>query len=230
MRYPPDEDDDRGGEGNDVRRIGPAQDPGYPRPGAYPPPGQHPPGQHSPGQYASGQYASGPPGPFGPPSQPAEQGAPGAYQQPGSSGRPRHGERRYGQPAYGQPPYPSYGDSGGYADHGWGGPPQPAHGRRRRRRPRLLLSFSALVFLILAIVVVPTLTGRTALDPQTVQRDVAGQFEEQQGVSVDLRCADRMTVDPGRHYQCAGTTSEGEPVTITITITDRNANYTWAEG
>jgi uncharacterized protein DUF4333 len=149
-----------------------------------------------------------------------------AYGQPGY-GQPAYGQPPYGPPPYGQPPYGPYGDAGEYPEQGWGRPPRSA---ARRRRPRLRFSLTALVLLILALVVVPTLTGRTALDPQAVQRDVAEQFQRQQGVSVDLRCTDRMTVDPGSRYRCSGTTSEGEPVTITITITDRNANYTWAEG
>jgi hypothetical protein len=47
---------------------------------------------------------------------------------------------------------------------------------------------------------------------------------------VDLRCHDTMTVDPGKTYRCSGTTAAGAPVTITITITDENAAYTWSEG
>jgi hypothetical protein len=79
-------------------------------------------------------------------------------------------------------------------------------------------------------VVVPSLLGGTALDPRAVQRDVAGQYQQLHGHPVDLRCADRMTVQPGKSYRCAGTTADGEAVTVTITITDRNANYTWATG
>ena len=216
MRYPPDDDAD------------PYQQPprsGRPR-HAERPSGHLPYGQPSYGQPANGQPSYGQPA-YGEP----------ANGQP-SYGEPSYGQLAYGEPAYGrprhgpaphgQPPYDPYGDSGEYPDPGgWGRPPRRA---ARRRRPRLWVSLPVLVLLILALVVVPTLTGRTALDPRSVQHDVGAQFQRQQGVSVDLRCADRMTVDPGSRYRCAGTTSEGEQVIITITITDRNANYTWAEG
>jgi hypothetical protein len=72
--------------------------------------------------------------------------------------------------------------------------------------------------------------GTTALDPQAVQRAVAEQFQQRQGVGVELRCGDDMTVEAGRAYECSGTRADGEQVTVTITITDEAANYTWSEG
>jgi VCBS repeat-containing protein len=38
-----------------------------------------------------------------------------------------------------------------------------------------------------------------------------------------------MTVQDGKSYQCAGTTADGEQLTITITITGSDGNYTWAD-
>jgi hypothetical protein len=83
---------------------------------------------------------------------------------------------------------------------------------------------------VIAVVLLLPGTRSTALDPQAVQRDVAEQFQQREGVAVDLRCGDDMTVEAGRSYECSGTTADGEPVTITIDITDEDANYTWSEG
>jgi hypothetical protein len=63
-----------------------------------------------------------------------------------------------------------------------------------------------------------------------VQRAVAEQFQQREGVGVELRCGDDMTVEAGRAYECSGTRADGEQVTVTITITDEAANYTWSEG
>ncbi len=72
--------------------------------------------------------------------------------------------------------------------------------------------------------------GPTVLDTAAAERDVAAQFEQAHGVSVDLSCPDDMTVDTGATYDCAGTTGEGEQITLRLTISDEDAAaYTWAE-
>jgi hypothetical protein len=206
MTHPPHGDDDR----DDVRPVSPPPVPpaasgwGRPDPGmAYPPP--------QPDQQYGQQYGPPPGAPYGQPEPqfgpPSQYGQPQQYGQPSQYGQPQ----QYGQ--YGQP-------------SGWG-PPQPA---ATSKRSRLWLWLAALAVLIVVLVVVPTLMRSKALDPEAVQRDVAGQFEAQAGVSVDLRCSDEMTVEPGRTYRCSGTTADGDPVTITITITDEDAAYTWSEG
>ena len=211
MTYPPQGDDDR----DEVRPVGPPpvppvasgwgqQNPAY----GYPPP--------QPGQQ------------YGPPA-----GTPYGQSEP-QFGPPRgHGQAQYGPPEYGQPYYgqPEYGQPAGWGQPqdgrpgGWGQPAPPA---RRSRRWRLPLGLLGVVLLATVVVALTTSLRTSALDPQAVQRDVASQFEQQSGTSVDLRCRDTMTVDPGKAYQCSGTTAEGAPVTITITITDDNANYTWS--
>ncbi|MCW2676861.1 MAG: uncharacterized protein JWR70_1901 [Modestobacter sp.] len=231
MTHPPQGDDDR----DDVRPVGPPpappvasgwgqQDPAR----SYPPPQ---PGQQY-GPPAGPPYGQSEP-PFGPPR---------GYDQP-PYGQPQYGQPPYGQPAgwgqqqYGQPQYgqPQYGQPGGgggpqhYGQPGgWGPPAPPARRSRRWRLP--LLGLLGVVLLATVVVVLTTSLRTTALDPQAVQRDVARQFEQQSGTSVDLRCRDTMTVDPGKTYRCSGTTAEGTPVTITITITGENADYTWAQG
>jgi hypothetical protein len=62
-----------------------------------------------------------------------------------------------------------------------------------------------------------------------VQRDVAAQFEQREGVAIDLSCDQEMTVEAGRSYRCDGTTADGEQVTITIRVTDRDGDYTWSD-
>ncbi|MCU1605149.1 MAG: uncharacterized protein JWP46_1614 [Modestobacter sp.] len=156
-----------------------------------------------------GQQYGPPPGtPYGQPE--PEFGPPSGY-----------GPPPYGQPPYGPPPY-------GQLPYGWA--PAAVVAPRPRRWRVVLLGLLGVVLLASAVVVLTTALRSTALDPQAVQRDVARQFEQQSGTSVDLRCRDTMTVVPGRTYGCSGTTAEGASVTITLTITDENANYTWSEG
>ena len=72
--------------------------------------------------------------------------------------------------------------------------------------------------------------GPTVLDREAVERDVAAQFEEREGVSIDLACRDQMRVETGATYRCTGVTAADEEVTLQITITDENfAEYTWTE-
>jgi hypothetical protein len=80
-----------------------------------------------------------------------------------------------------------------------------------------------------AAITLPVLLGSTRLDPQAVQRDVAVQFEQREGVAIELSCDQQMTVQDGRSYQCAGTTADGEQLTITITIASPDGDYTWAD-
>jgi hypothetical protein len=159
-------------------------------------------------------------------------------------GQPPHGPQpgfRYPPPGYGQPtpayappaagpgPQPYPGPFGPQGPPAWqpGPPPAPA---RDRTRKRLIL---ALELVALAIAVgVATLVyvlSSTILDPAAVERAVAQQFEEREGVALDLECGDRMVVRPGADYECEGTTADGEEVEITITITDDDGAYTWAE-
>ena len=81
------------------------------------------------------------------------------------------------------------------------------------------------------MVVVAILAMRsTVLDPVAVERDVAAQFEQREGVAIDLTCPDEMEVDEGDSYRCTGVTADGEQVTLQITVTDEEtAAYTWTE-
>ncbi|MGY1857316.1 DUF4333 domain-containing protein [Modestobacter sp. SYSU DS0290] len=71
--------------------------------------------------------------------------------------------------------------------------------------------------------------GSTRLDPDAVERDVAAQYEELRGVPLELRCEEPMPVAEGGTYECAGTTAEGDPVTVTIQVTGADGAYTWAD-
>jgi Domain of unknown function (DUF4333) len=175
--------------------------------GPYPPPGQYgqPGGWGSPSQY-------GPPGQYGPPQ--------GQYGQPGQYGSPYGQPGQYGVPTgYGPPPQP-----GQYG--GWGQPPQPA--RRRSGYGKVFWLLVAVLVIALAFIL-PSRLGSTRLDPQSVQRDVAAQYEQREGVGIDLRCDQPMTVRDGRSYECAGTTADDQQVTITITITSQDGDYTWSD-
>ncbi len=219
--------------GDDARERGPGGEDRPPAPGWGPP--RSPEQQPHPGQPPYGAPQYGPPGQpqhgtpqYGQPQYGAPQyGAP-QYGQP-QYGQPQYGQPQYGQPQYGQPQYgppgqPGYGPPQ-YAQPGWEQPDPP----RRSRRPPFLLGLLVLAAVI-GIVLALTGTGSTALDPQAVQRDVAEQFQEREGVAVELRCGDDMVVEAGSTYRCSGTTADGEAVTIEIAITDEDANYTWDEG
>ena len=68
------------------------------------------------------------------------------------------------------------------------------------------------------------------LDPAAVERDIAAQFEQREGVAVELSCAEEMVLEIGASYSCTGTTAGGEDITLRITITGENpAAYTWSE-
>jgi hypothetical protein len=84
--------------------------------------------------------------------------------------------------------------------------------------------------LLLLAVVLARLFADTVLDPERVEADVAAQFEQREGVAIDLTCDDEMQVEQGADYECTGTTADGEEVTLRIVITDEaDASYTWEE-
>ncbi|SDL81315.1 protein of unknown function [Geodermatophilus siccatus] len=175
------------------------------------PPQQWPqqPGPQQPGPW-------GPPGPYGgqpPYGQPVHGPPSPQYGQPWG-GQPAAGQPPYwtGQPPYGQPPY---------------GPP-PAPPRRSRRG--LVAGIVVPAVLLLLAVVFARLFADTVLDPERVEADVAAQFEEREGVAIDLTCDDEMQVEQGSDYECTGTTADGEEVTLRIVIIDEtDASYTWEE-
>jgi uncharacterized protein DUF4333 len=203
-----------------------------------------PQGGDEPGQY-------GRPGPYGQPQQPGQYGQPGPYgapapggygqpQQPGPYGQPPYGQPGppygqpqqpgpYGQPPYGQPPYgaPQYGQPGyGQPGHGQPGYEQPP----RKSRRGLIGGLVALAALLVLAVVLSRLLGDTLLDRGAVERDVAAQFEEREGVAVELDCPEEMTVESDAVYRCTGTTADGEDVTLEVRITEVvTASYTWEE-
>ena len=138
---------------------------------------------------------------------------------------PQHAQPGYGQPAYGQQPAPyaapQYGAPGQY---GYAAPPQ-------KSRIGLIAAATALVLLVIAGVVVLVMALQsTVLDRSAVERDVAAQFEEREGVAIDLECAQEMEVDAGSTYECTGRTADDEEVTLQIRIEDEDsAAYTWTE-
>jgi flagellar basal body-associated protein FliL len=128
----------------------------------------------------------------------------------------------YGAPQQGG--YPGQGPGHGY---GSGYPSAPP----KKRNTGLLVSLAvaAVVLIALAIVLPMYVLNKTLLDQGAVQRDVAVQFEDQEGVSVELDCPSDMEVEVSQTYECTGTTADSEDVTLVIEITDENGNYTWQE-
>jgi Domain of unknown function (DUF4333) len=182
----------------------------YPQPGTWGAQGQ---GQQGYGQQGYGQQPYGQQ-PYPQPGQGwGQQPPPGQqYGQPGWGG---YGQQPYGQPQYGQPPY---------AQPGYGTP-------AKKKRTGLIAGLIAAVAVIAAVVVVLSLTlGGKVLNRSAVQRDVAQQFEQHQGVAVQLTCDRTMKLVQGATYACSGRTADGEDVKLQIRITDADkAEYTWSE-
>src|SRR5918997_469286 len=130
------------------------------------------------------------------------------YGQPGQPGQP-----------YGQPAQPGYGGQPGY------GQPAP------QSKTGLIAGLVVLLLLVVgAVLLFVFLGGSTVLDQGAVERDVAAQFQEREGVGVQLTCPADMEVNADATYECTGTTDRGEDVTLQIAITDEESGaYTWTE-
>jgi hypothetical protein len=149
---------------------------------------------------------------------------------------------QYGPPAYGRPPYgggPGYGPPPQYGSPS-GVPPYPAPGPQygsapgapaQKSKVGLIALVTGVLLLVIAAVVVLLLSLQSkVLDASAVERDVAAQFEQREGVAIDLDCGDDMEVRSGATYTCTGRTADGEAVTLEIAITDADtAAYTWTE-
>jgi len=91
------------------------------------------------------------------------------------------------------------------------------------------LAVVGVLLLALAILLPTVFLAKTVLDPTAVQRDVAAQFQDQEGVGIELTCPSDMEVEVTRTYECTGTTADSEDVTLVIEISDADGNYTWQE-
>ena len=163
------------------------------------------------------------------------------YGQPGQPGAAAYGQPYYpppGQPQYGppgQPQYgqPAYGQQAGQPPYGqapYGPPYGPPPARRKKRVGLIGILAGVLILLVGGVLALAFALRSTELDPHAVERDVAAQFQQREGVKVDLTCADEMPVEKGKSYTCSGVTADDEPVTLKITITDeKTAAYTWTE-
>jgi uncharacterized membrane protein len=213
MTYPP--------QGSDE----PGRDEGAPTPQPGPPPqwGQEPQYEPPPQPYGRqpqyGQPFYGPPSQYGPPQ---------SYGQPPPYGPQPYGAAQYdpGQAPYGAAPYgaPPYGAPGQQF-----GPPPAAPAPKSKVGLIAILTGVALLVIAGAVVLVLSLQS-TVLDAASAERDVAAQFEQREGVSVDLNCPNDMKVTAGATYTCTGKTANGESVRIKLAITNaKTAAYTWTE-
>jgi hypothetical protein len=67
------------------------------------------------------------------------------------------------------------------------------------------------------------------LDRSAVEEAVTAQFEDREGVPVELVCDPQMQVRTDARYRCAGVTADGETVEIELTLIAEGGGYTWAE-
>jgi hypothetical protein len=140
--------------------------------------------------------------------------------------------RPYGEP---EEPQPTPGEQQPYGQQPYGGPGQPPFGygapAPKKSRTGLIIGLVGLLVVAGIVVLLFLLLGGSVLDRGAVERDVAQQFQQREGVGIQLSCPDDMAVDQGATYRCTGTTERGEDVTLTITITGEDpATYTWQEG
>ena len=206
-------------------------------------PGQQPYAQPSWGAHGYGQQPSAPQGygqpaqgwgqqPY-PPGQPHDQAqqygqqygqAPQYGQQYGQPGYGGYGQAPYGQAPYAQTPYAQTPYGQPYAPGGYGTPP------KRKKRTALVAGLIGAVAVVAAVVLVLSLTlGGKVLNRAAVQRDVAQQFRQHEGVAIQLSCDRTMKLVQGATYACQGTTADGENLTVQIRITDADrADYTWS--
>ena len=156
-------------------------------------------------------------------------------------GRPEAPQQPFHQP-YGAPPYGppgsygapgQYGPSGQYGAPGQYGPPGQYGGPQPpapKSRVGLIAGVTALILVLIAAGVLLAMhLGPTVLDRAAVERDVAAQFEQLEGVAIDLRCPEEMTIESGAEYRCTGTTAAGEEVELAIQIADpgEDVDYHW---
>jgi hypothetical protein len=163
------------------------------------------------------------------PTTPQPPGGP-AYGQPGYGQQPPP----WGQPSFGPPPggqQAPYGPYGQPVPPAWQpGAPPPGKPPRDSKRTALIVALVVVgLALVAGVALLVYVLSSTRLDRASVERDVAAQFEERNGVELDLDCRHRMIVRPGADYECEGTTADGEEIEIRIMIENENGAYTWAE-
>ena len=73
-------------------------------------------------------------------------------------------------------------------------------------------------------------TAADPLEPAVVERDIAAEFEQREGIALDLDCPRNMPIASGNTYTCDGTTSDGRQLEVSITISDDlDGSYTWSD-
>jgi hypothetical protein len=215
MTHPPQDGDEPGpDDGTGSSRADPDRFPTEPAP-AVPPAAYGPTPPYAPGP----GYGAGPPYGSSPYGHHPHYGTGPQLQPYGEPTLP------YGVPPYGTQPYgpPRYGAPG----QQFGPPPGPP----QKSKVGLIAFLTGVALVVIAAVVVLVMTLRsTVLDATSAERDVAAQFEQREGVAIDLNCPDDMEVRRGATYTCTGKTADGESVTLRLTITDaKTAAYTWTE-
>ena len=229
MTHPPQDGEERGpDDGTGSSRADPDRFPTEPAP-TVPPRSATPGYGQTPPQAWNPAYGQSPPHPAPEPGGAPYGGQPYAGQPYGS---PPYGNQPYG--GYGSPPYtgqpygaPQYGAPGQQFGQQFGPPPGPP----QKSKVGLIAVLTAVVLLVIAGVVVLVMALQpTVLDAASAERDVAAQFEQREGVAIELDCPDDMKVRAGATYTCTGKTADGESVTLRLSITDpKTAAYTWTE-
>jgi hypothetical protein len=224
MTHPPQDGEERGpddGAGPGLPSADPDRFPTEPAPTV--PPGSPPLGYgQSPPQAWSPAYGQNPPYTAPEPGAARYGGQPYARQPYAGQpyGTPLYGSQPYGSQPYGAPPYGAPGQP-------FGPPPGPP----QKSKVGLIAVLTGVVLVVIAGVVALVMAVQpTVLDAASAERDVAAQFEQREGVAIELDCPDDMKVRAGATYTCTGKTADGESVTLRLSITNpKTAAYTWTE-
>jgi len=210
------------------------------------------PGQPSYGQpgYESGQQPAQPP--YGQPTQQFGQpqyGQPGygqpPYGQPGyESGQqpaqppyggygqqPPYGQQGYSDP-YGQPQatqqFPQYGaqqpygqQQGPYGQPGWTPPPAKKGGKGPLFA---LLGVVVAVVLIGGVILALTVFSRKVFNADALNRDIASQYKDKFGETVEVTCPTGRRVTKGETFTCE---MKDRSERIEVKITSVDGDYTW---
>jgi hypothetical protein len=138
-------------------------------------------------------------------------------QYPGYS-QQQYGTQQYGQQAYQPPGYapPSQPD--------WAAPP-----RRKRSRAGMfaILGVIAAVVIVGGVVLALTVFGKKTFNADALNRDIASQYHDKFGETIQVTCPSGQRVTKGASFTCEGKKANGESGKIEIKITSADGDYTW---
>ena len=139
-----------------------------------------------------------------------------------------YSQQQYGQQQYGQqyPTQQQYGQPG----HEQLGPPgwaAPAPKKRNRTAMVAIIGVIAAVILVGGAVLAFTFLGKKTFNADALNRDIASQFHDKFGQTIQVTCPTGQQVKKGATFTCDGKVTGGESGKIEVTVTSADGDYTW---